>query len=77
MLFDGHARAESARPLGSLKDNRHHLALAGALTDGIVDFAHHGDVEDVERRARETYAPDAIFDVEPDVLIFVGHQKEV
>jgi hypothetical protein len=39
-----------------------------------VYLAHQRDVEDVQGRARERHAPDAVFDPETDVPVSVFHK---
>jgi hypothetical protein len=43
------------------------------LGECFRDLAHHFDVEDVQWRAREGYAGDAIFSAELDVLVSRCH----
>src|SRR6266513_5726699 len=73
MLFDRHPRTESSRILGSVEYYRHHLAPRNALVQSLANLAHHGDIENIERRPRERDPRHAVGDVESDALIFLRH----
>ena len=42
--------------------------MVGAIIQGVANLAHHGHVEDVERRPREADSRDAFIDNEFEVL---------
>jgi hypothetical protein len=67
--------AESFALGGSVKNDRYQFALVGTLIERVVNFPHHGDVENIEWRARERYARGAVLDPELDVLIPGWHVK--
>ena len=73
MLFHRDSRAERSRILGSVEHYRHHLAPRNALVQSLANLAHHGDIENIERRPRERDPSHAIGDVESDALIFLRH----
>lgn len=69
MFFHSHSRAKGPAIRRRIKYNRNDLTPMRTLVQRVIDFAHHCDVEDIEWRARESYAGNAIFDIELYVLI--------
>src|SRR3954454_23031387 len=72
VLLDRDARAERATALLCVKHDRHELPLR-ALPERTRNFAHHRDVENVQRRPRERDPRDAIFDSEIYMLVRSRH----
>src|SRR5437016_3319445 len=73
VLFDRHPRTESSRILGSVEYYRHHLAPRNALIQSLANLAHHGDIENIERRPRERDPRYALVNLEFDILEFFVH----
>src|SRR5436309_15369110 len=77
MLFHRDSRAESSRIRRGIEHDRDHLAPRNTLVQSLANLAHHCDVEDVERRPRESNPRDALVNVESDALIFLRHSELV
>src|ERR1700730_7575394 len=81
MLFDSNAGAECMRLGHRIENNRYQFALGHTFFECLGDLLHHGDVEDIQRQARQCDARDAIFNIESDVFkcvhVFVVSQTLV
>src|SRR5215471_13091882 len=74
VFFDRNPGAESTRVMRAGEDNGNDVAGLRDMIQGLGDFAHRRDVEDVKRRPREVDARNTIVDYEFDVLEFAGHK---
>ena len=70
VLFDGDTGAEGARAFSGFEYDRNEIILVGAIIQRVANLAHHGNVEDVERRPREGDSGDLISNLESDILEF-------
>src|SRR2546427_9536246 len=73
MLFHRDSRAESSRIRRGIEHDRDHVAPRNTLVQSLANLVHHGDIENIERRPRESNPRHAIGDVESDALIFPRH----
>jgi hypothetical protein len=73
VLFDGYAGAKGPSVRCCVEDNRREISEWEALIQCFANLAHHRNVKDVERRARESDSRDPLVDPKPDVLKFFRH----
>jgi hypothetical protein len=66
MLFDRDSGTERPGAGRGIKDYGHHVTMRASI-NRLANFAHHGDVEDVQWRARKSNARHAILDLKFDV----------
>jgi hypothetical protein len=66
MLFDCDSGTERSGSGRGIKDYGHHVAMR-ALVNRLANFSHHGDVENVQWRARKSNARHAILNLKFDV----------
>jgi hypothetical protein len=70
VLFNRDAGAEGATIVSGFKNDGREIAPVHAFIQGVADFAHHRDVEDIERRTREGDMRNAVFNLKSNVLKF-------
>ena len=73
MLLDRDTRAESTAVWSCIENNRYDFPLIRALVERCRNLSHHGDVENIDGRARQGHARDATFNAEFDVLVIAVH----
>ena len=75
VLFNRHPGAEGFCSLRRHKHDGRQISSARALVQRRANLAHHGDIQDVQRRPREGNPRDAILNCEFDILEFVVHRS--
>src|SRR5437660_12794141 len=76
MLIHGNPGAEGPDVGRRVENNRGEITIWQALIQRFAHLTHHRDVKDIERRARESDAGDAVVDIESEVLKFFWHPEE-